>query len=168
MGEVSGQPSAAFAPRPFIFTPAAGPSIEGSAFSMVFKTATTLMVFSMGFWLALVWLGERAKGGGGNTLLLYFFVALVMLVFFWFWILRSRTRIDAKGLHQSWFADKHMAMTDVAIVSVVRIRGFEWLIAPRVHARTFTGKLTVFQAADPALLDVFERLSRELKAFRQR
>jgi hypothetical protein len=165
---VGDTPAAAFGPQPFTFAPSAGPSIEGSAFSMVFKTATTLMVFGTGFWLALVWLGERAKGTSGNTLLLYFFAALVMMVFFWFWILRSRTRIDAKGLYQSWFADKHMAMSDLGLVSVVRIRGFEWLIAPRVHARTITGKLTVFQAADPALLDEFERLSRELKAFRQR
>jgi hypothetical protein len=154
--------------EPFQFTPSAGPSVEGPAFSRTFKAVTTLMVFGVGFWLALVWLGEREKGAGGNTLLIYFFAALAMLVFFWFWILRSRTRIDAKGLHQTWFADKHMAMADLAIVGVIRIRGFEWLVAPRVQARTLNGKYTVFQAADPALLAEFERLSRELQAFRQR
>lgn len=160
-------PAAALGPQPFTFTPQAGPSIEGPAFSLVFKTATTLMVFGVGFWLALVWLGERAHGGS-NSLLVWFFAALVMLVFFWWWILRSRTRIDEQGLYQSWFADKRMAMADLALVSVIRIRGFEWLIAPRVHARTLMGKFTVFQAADPALLDEFERLSRALQAFRQR
>lgn len=160
-------PAAALGPQPFTYTPSSGPSVEGPAFSPTFKTATTLLVFGVGFWLALVWIGERAKGGS-NSLLVWFFAALVMLVFFWWWILRSRTRIDEQGLHQTWFADKHMAMADLALVSVVRIRGFEWLIAPRVHARTLMGKFAVFQAADPALLDEFARLSRELQAFRQR
>ncbi|MEJ6022577.1 hypothetical protein [Ramlibacter sp. PS4R-6] len=153
--------------EPFQFTPSAGPSIEGPAFSRTFKAVTTVMVFGVGFWLALVWLGEKAKGGS-NSLLAYFFAALVMLVFFWWWILRSRTRIDTAGLHQTWFADKHMAMGELAIVNVIRIRGLEWLVAPRVQARTLNGKYTVFQAADPALLDEFSRLSSELQAFRQR
>lgn len=160
-------PAAALGPTPFAYTPQAGPSIEGAAYSLTFKAVTTLAVFGMGFWLALTWLAERAKGTGGSTLLMYFFAALVMLVFFWWWILASRTRIDEKGLHQTWYTDKHVAMADLALVSVVRIRGFEWLIAPRVHARTLMGKLTVFQAADPALLDEFQRLSQAVQAFRQ-
>jgi hypothetical protein len=154
---------------PFRFTPVRGPSIEGHAFSATFRVATTLMVLGVGFWLALVWLGERAKGNGtGGGLLAWFFAAFVMLVFFWWWILRSRTRIDEQGLHQSWYTDKHVAIADLAAVGVVRLRGLEWLVAPRVHARTLMGKFTVFHAADPALLDEFARLSRELQAFRQR
>jgi hypothetical protein len=153
--------------EPFTFTPSTGPSIEGPAFSIAFKAVTTLMVFGVGFWLALVWEAERAKGGS-NSLLVYFFAALVMLVFFWWWILRSRTRIDAEGLHQSWFVDKHTPMADLAVVLVFRIRGLEWLVAPRVQARMLSGKFTVFQAASPQLLDEFDRLAREVQAFRQR
>ena len=164
---MSDTPREALGPEPFRFTPSTGPSIEGPAFSATFKTLTSLLVTSTGFWLALVWLGERAKGGG-NALLLWFLAALVMMVFFWWWILASRTRIDEAGLHQTWYADKHMAMADLATVSVVRLRGLEWLVAPRVHARTLMGKFVVFQAADAELLDEFERLSKELKAFRQR
>jgi hypothetical protein len=151
---------------PFRFSPAREP-MEGAAFSPTFKAVTTLLVFGVGFWFALVWIGERAKGGGAG-LLGWFFAALVMMVFFWWWIMRSRTRIDAQGLYQTWFTDKHMAMADLKVVRVLRVRGLEWLVAPRVHARTLMGKFAIFQAADPALLDEFERLSRELKAFRQR
>jgi hypothetical protein len=154
--------------QPFRFTPAAGPSIEGSAFSLTFKVMTTFMILGIGFWLALVWLGERAKGGGSGGLLGWFFAAFAMLVFFWWWILRSRTRIDSDGLHQTWFADKHIPLDDLSVVKVMRLRGFEWLVAPRVHVRTRMGKFAVFHAASPALLEEFARLSGEVQAFRQR
>jgi hypothetical protein len=152
-------------PEPFRFTPAPGPSIEGPAFSATFKTVTTLLVLGVGIWLALVWLGDKQAG---RSLLAWFFAAFVMLVFFWWWILKSRTRIDAQGLHQTWYADKHMATADLATVVVHRFRGFEWLFAPRVQVRTLMGKYAVFQAADAHVLDEFERLARELQAFRRR
>lgn len=160
-------PAAPTGLQPFTFTPSRGACVEGAAFSLTFKAITTLFILGVGFWLALVWVGERAHGGG-NALLIWFFAALAMLAFFGFWILRSRTRIDASGLHQTWFADKHMPMSDLALVSVIRIRGLEWLIAPRVHVRTLNGKFIVFHAASPALLDEFARLGREVQAFRQR
>lgn len=153
---------------PFRFVPSAGGTVEGAAFSRTFKGVTSLVVVGTGFWLALVWLAERGKGAGSGGLLAWFYTALAMLVFFWWWILRSRTRIDAQGVHQTWFTDKHVALGDLAAVKVIRLRGFEWLVAPRVRTRTIMGKFTVFQAADPRLLDEFERLSRELQAFRQR
>ncbi|HUR88890.1 MAG TPA: hypothetical protein VMZ74_07385 [Ramlibacter sp.] len=159
-------PVEALGPEPFRFTPSAG-SVEGPAFSKTFRIATTLFVLSLGFWLALVWLVEHARGGG-TSLLVWFFFAFAMCVFFTFWILKSRTRIDSNALHQSWFADKHMAVADLATVGVLRVRGLEWLVAPRVHARTLMGKFAIFHAADPAVLAEFERLARELQAFRQR
>jgi hypothetical protein len=160
--------SEAMGKEPFRFSPAAGPSVEGPAFSSTFKVTTTLVVLGIGFWLALVWLGERAKGGGSGGLLGWFFAAFAMLVFFWWWILRSRTRIDSDGLHQTWFADKHIPFADLSVVKVMRVRGLEWLVAPRVHVRTLNGKFAVFQAAGAPLLDEFARLSREVQAFRQR
>lgn len=152
--------------EPFTFTPSAGP-IEGPAFSLPFKAATSLFVLSIGFWLALVWEADRAKGGGSNSLLVWFLAAFVMCVFFAYWILRSRTRIDSEAVHQTWFADKRMPISDLAMVGVLRFRGLEWLVAPRAHVRTLNGKFAVFHAADPKLLAEFERLSREVQAFRQ-
>lgn len=160
-------PAEAIGPEPFHFTPAAGPSIEGPAFSLTFRAVATLLVLGVGVWFALVWQTERAHGVS-KALLAWFLAAFVMVVFFWWWILRSRTRIDSQALHQTWFADKHIAIVDLATVGVLRVRGFEWLIAPRVHARTLMGKFAVFHAADPVLLDEFERLAQELKAFRRR
>jgi hypothetical protein len=165
---VAETPAEALGPEPFRFAPSPGPSVEGPAFSMTFRIVTTLFVLSLGFWLALVWLAQRAKTGGGSTLLVWFFAAFAMCVFFLYWILRSRTRIDSEALHQTWYADKHMAIADLATVDVLRVRGLEWLVAPRAHARTLMGKFAIFHAADPAVLAEFERLERELQAFRQR
>ena len=160
-------PVEALGPEPFRFNPAAGP-VEGPAFSLTFRVATTLFVLSLGFWLALVYVAEHTRTGGGSALLVWFFAAFAMCVFFLYWILKSRTRIDSAALHQSWFADKHMAISDLATIGVLRVRGLEWLVAPRAHARTLMGKFAIFHAADPAVLAEFERLERELQAFRQR
>ena len=160
-------PVEALGPEPFRFTPAAGP-VEGPAFSLTFRGVTTLVVLSLGFWLALVWIAERARSGGSSALLVWFFAAFAMCIFFLYWILKSRTRIDGVALHQTWFADKHMAISDLATVGVLRVRGLEWLVAPRAHARTLMGKFAIFHASDPSVLAEFERLERELQAFRQR
>lgn len=153
---------------PFRFTPSAGPSMEGPAYSRVFRTGTALFVASLGFWLALVWLIEDSRGHGGAGLLGWFFTAFAMCVFFLYWILKSRTRIDSESLHQSWYTDRRVAIADLKDVGILRIRGLEWLVTPRVHVRTLMGKFAVFHVADAKLLAEFERLERELKAFRQR
>jgi len=142
--------------------------MEGPAYSRVFRIGTALFVASLGFWLALVWLIENARGRGGAGLLGWFFAAFAMSVFFVYWILKSRTRIDTEALHQSWYTDRHVAIADLKDGGILRVRGLEWLVTPRVHARTRMGKLTVFHVADPKLLAEFERLGRELQAFRQR
>ncbi|AMO24481.1 hypothetical protein GCM10027034_12450 [Ramlibacter solisilvae] len=157
----------ALGPEPFRFTPQAGPSIEGPAFSRTFKLLATAIVFGMGGWMGVLWLSGKATGGA-VSIFSWFLAALAMLACFWWWILRSRTRIDADGLHQSWVWQKHMAMRELAHVRLVRVRGLEWLVAPRLYARTLAGKLIVFYAADPALLREFERLAGELAAFHRR
>ena len=80
--------------------------------------------------------------------------------------MRSATRIDSSGLYQSWLWDKHMDLRELAYGKVIRIRGLEWLIAPRLYVRTLMGKFAVFYAASPAMISEFDRLAAELKAFR--
>jgi hypothetical protein len=154
--------------EPFRFTPSSGPSVEGPAFARVFRVATALFVASLGFWLALVWIVENSRGHGGSGLLAWFFAAFAMCVYFLYWILKSRTSIDSQAVHQSWYTDKHVAIADIKEVGVLRVRGLDWLVTPRVHVRTLMGKFAIFHAADPAVLAEFERLARELQAFRRR
>ena len=55
-----------------------------------------------------------------------------------------------------------MELRELAYGRLIRVRGLEWLIAPRLYVRTLTGKFTVFYAASPDMIREFERLVAEL------
>ena len=148
-----------FGPPPFRFTPntlvASSP-----AFSPPFKVLATVIVLACAAGFVQAWLGNRQTGGG------WFIAGLLLLLYTWWHILRSATHIDQAGLHQTWVWDKHMELGELAYGKLIRVRGLEWLIAPRLYVRTLMGKFAVFYAASPDMISEFERLVSELKAFR--
>lgn len=152
-------------PAPFRFTPTR-PELCAPAFSRSFRLLATLLVGTGAGWLATLW-RSGALGSGGASGLLWFLAALALMLYTWWHILRSRTCLDANALRQSWVWDKKLELGDLAYCKLLRVRGLEWLIAPRLYARTLTGKFSVFYAADPELLAEFERLVRELAQFRR-
>jgi hypothetical protein len=157
-------PIEALGPPPFRFTPSASP-LEGPAFSRPFKLLVSVLVWGCAAWLLDLWLSGK-MGVGLNVSAAWFVAGQALLLLTWWFILRSRTRIDNTGLHQSWVWDKHMELRELAYGKLIRVRGLDWLIAPRLYLRTLLGKFAVFYVADPALLADSERLVRELKAFR--
>ncbi|SDI61915.1 hypothetical protein [Variovorax sp. OV700] len=153
-------------PAPFRFEPSQGDAVEGQAFSLPFKLLATVIVGGCAFWLAQLWsvgaLGSAKTGGLG-----WFLAGIALMGWTWFHIMTSRTRIDRKGLHQRWIWDKQMAFDDLAFGKLIRVRGLDWLIAPRLYVRTLVGKFAVFYAATPELIAEFERLVAELKQARK-
>lgn len=153
-------------PAPFRFEPSGGDAVEGQAFSLPFKLLATVIVGGCAFWLAQLWsvgaLGTAKTGGLG-----WFLAGIALMGWTWFHIMTSRTRIDRQGLHQRWIWDKHMALDDLAFGKLIRVRGLDWLIAPRLYVRTLVGKFAVFYAATPELIAEFERLVAELKQARK-
>ncbi|MGJ7491824.1 hypothetical protein [Variovorax sp. ZT4R33] len=153
-------------PAPFRFEPSQGDAVEGQAFSLPFKLLATVIVGGCAFWLAQLWsvgaLGTAKTGGLG-----WFLAGIALMGWTWFHIMTSRTRIDRQGLHQRWIWDKHMALDDLAFGKLIRVRGLDWLIAPRLYVRTLVGKFAVFYAATPELIAEFERLVAELKQARR-
>ena len=153
-------------PAPFRFEPSQGDAVEGPAFSLPFKLLATVIVGGCAFWLAQLWsvgaLGSAKTGGLG-----WFLAGIALMGWTWFHIMTSRTRIDRQGLHQRWIWDKHMALDDLAFGKLIRVRGLDWLIAPRLYVRTLVGKFAVFYAATPELIAEFERLVAELKQARK-
>ena len=153
-------------PAPFRFEPSQGDAVEGPAFSLPFKLLATVIVGGCAFWLAQLWsvgaLGTAKTGGLG-----WFLAGIALMGWTWFHIMTSRTRIDRQGLHQRWIWDKHMALDDLAFGKLIRVRGLDWLIAPRLYVRTLVGKFAVFYAATPELIAEFERLVAELKQARK-
>lgn len=153
-------------PPPFRFTPKTDIKTS-AAFSVTFKLIATVVVIACAAGFVQAWFAARASAGssgpvGGG----WFIGGLLLLVYTWWHILQSATRIDKDGLYQTWVWDKHMELSELAYAKLIRVRGLEWLIAPRLYARTLMGKFAVFYAASPEMVTEFERLSCELKAFR--
>ena len=156
----------ALGPEPFRFSPAAGPCVEGPAFSRPFKVIATILVFGTAAWMVSLWAQGKVVGGA-VSIMSWFLAALAMLLYMWWLILRSTTRIDGGWIRQSWAWEKRMELRELAYARMIRMRGLDWLVAPRLYVRNLTGKFAVFHAADPVLIREFERLVVELKSFRK-
>ena len=87
-----------------------------------------------------------------------------MMIWTQWHILRGRTSLDTLALQQSWIWNKRVELHDLAYAKLIQVPGLNWLIAPRLYTKTFSGKLTVFYASEPAVLAEFKRLVSELKA----
>jgi hypothetical protein len=153
-------------PAPFRFVPGGGGPVEGAAYSLLFKLLGTAIVGSCAVWLAQL-LASGVLASTRTTGVVWFSAGLAMMAWTWWHILRSRTRVSVEGLYQAWIWDKQMPFDDLAYAKLIRIPGLDWLIAPRLYVRTLMGKFTVFYGATPALVAEFERIVKELKAFRQ-
>jgi hypothetical protein len=153
-----------FGPPPFRFTPSQGPRMHSAAYSRPFKVLTTVVVFGAALWFLLLWQG--GKLGAGNALGTWFLAGLAMMLYTWWCIVRSVTTLDEEQLQQTWVWTKKMELRELAYARLIRIPGLDWLVAPRLYARTLLGKFQVFYAAEPAMVAEFERLVKELAAFR--
>ena len=152
-------------PAPFRFTPSE-PELECNAFGVVFKAITTVLIAGCVLWLWLLW-QKGVLGSGGRSGLFWFIAALALMATTTWYIFTSKTRLSRERLHQSWVWNKQLDLRDLAYCKLVRVRGLEWLIAPRLYARTLMGKFAVFYAADAVMLENFQRLTNELAEFRR-
>ena len=155
-------------PPPFRFVPREGCE-EGAAFSRPFQALTAVIVLGSGWWLYLLWSQGKFGDSGlaGLRAAGWFVLGWLLMVWTAWQVLRSRMRLGSDGLHQTWIWHKHMAYDDLAMARLIRVRGLEWLIAPRLYARTLVGKFAVFYISDARVLAECERLVHELRALRQ-
>ena len=156
-------------PAPFRFELEAE-KVEGAAFSVAFKILTCAVVLFCGYWLLSLWLQGKFGGNAnleGLRVAGWFILGWGLLACTAWFVVNSRISLDANGITQSWMWTKHFDFDDLAVAQLIRIRGLEWLIAPRLYTRTLAGKFSVFYVSDAAVLIEMERLSQELKSFRQ-
>jgi hypothetical protein len=132
---------------------------EASAFGPFIKILAWLMCLGIAAWIFRLGLSLQQAP--------WAWAALALMVYTAWHIQRSRTRLSTQALEQSWIWNKRFEYSDLAYAKLIRIRGLEWLIAPRVYVRTMMGKFAVFYSSDPAMLDEFARLGESLKAFYQ-
>lgn len=130
---------------------------SGPAYSRPAKAVATLFV------AALVASAARDAGGAfvGWPAAAQASAALIAIAvgLGYYWILASRTSVDATHLVQTWLWPKRVALADIAHARLLRLPGFDWIVAPRlvVHVRG-RGPAIVFPAASPDVLREFARL----------
>ena len=122
-----------------------------------------LLVEGVAWWAYVLW-NNGKLGTTVTTSMLWLVAALVLMSITVFYVFRSVTSISATHLKQSWIWNKEMLVSDLAYVKLIRLRGFDWLIAPRLYARTHGGKFASFYASTPAVLQQFEKISSKLSS----
>lgn len=148
-------------PLPLELDIAQGQIISGKAFSVAFRVLALLLVEGVAWWAYVLW----SNGKLGNTLnssQLWLLAALVLMFITVFYVFRSVTSVSNSHLKQSWIWNKEMSVSDLAYVKLIRLRGFDWLIAPRLYARTHGGKFASFYASTPEVLNEFEKIRNKL------
>ncbi|MDO8457068.1 MAG: hypothetical protein Q7T07_09175 [Burkholderiaceae bacterium] len=137
--------------------------ISGRAFSVSFRVLALLLVEGVAWWGYVLWSSGKL-GTSLTSSALWLAAALALMCITVFYVFRSVTSITSSHLRQSWIWDKEMQVADLAYVKLIRLRGFDWLIAPRLYARSHGGKFASFYAANPEVLRQFEQLSLKLSA----
>lgn len=149
-------------PAPLALDLAPNQIISGKAFSVAFRVLALLLVEGVAWWAYVLWSNGKL-GTSVTTSILWLLAALVLMAITVFYVFRSVTTITATHLKQSWIWDKEMLIADIAYAKLIRLRGFEWLIAPRLYARTHGGKFASFYASTPDVLQHFEMIHNKLK-----
>ena len=148
-------------PLPLELDLAQGQIVSGKAFSIPFRVFALLLVEGVACWAYVLWRGGRL-GDTFNNSALWLLAALASMAITVFYVFRSVTTVNNTHLKQSWIWNKEMLISDVAYVKLIRLRGFDWLIAPRLYARTHGGKFASFYASTPAVLEQFEKINNKL------
>jgi hypothetical protein len=146
---------------PYPYQPPAQ-AMNGPAFGLVFKTLAWSILLGL-----LAWIG-RLDFDWGSRQGIWVAVAWCMLAFIVWHIQRSRVRLDAQMIEQTWMWRRRMALRELAFIKVMRVRGLEFLIAPRIYARNLGGTFAFFYCSDRAMLDEFARLAAALQQHEHR
>ncbi len=131
---------------------------EGAAFPLPVKGLASLLVAALFFW------GVRAAdqltgAGWSSSAVIFMLVTLGVIALCYYWILRSRTSIDATRIRQTWLWPKEVALADITQAKFIFVPYMGWLIAPRLVVRARGRGLFVFHAADEKVLQKFAHLS---------
>ena len=147
--------------RGFVFQPS-HPEREVAAFSTAFRTLAWALLLGLGAWMLSI------KQAHGSNAALWGVAAWAMMAWTVWNIQRSRTRLTAESMRQTWIWNKQMSISDLAYARLIRVRSLDWLIAPRLYVRNLSGRFTVIYCADTDMLEDMARLSNELYAFHTR
>ncbi len=147
-----------------VFSPEGG-RLEVAAYSPAFKGIAIAMLGVAGFWAyQMQHLAHPAAGQA--TIASWLWLPWGLMAYTVWYVITGTTRLTDTAIEQSWMWTKRIELSNLAYAKLIRIRGLEWLIAPRLYTKNFSGKLAIFYAADASMLDEFKRLEIALDAVR--
>ena len=149
------------APLPYPCTPPGQP-MSGPAFGPVFRLLAWSILLALAVWIWRLQPDWRSSQGA------WVGVAWAMLAFICWHIQRSRIVLDGEKIEQTWMWRRRMSLRELAYLKVMRVRGLEFLIAPRLYARNLGSTFSFFYCADKAMLDEFARLAEALRQHEHR
>jgi hypothetical protein len=129
------------------------PNLSGSAFSWSFKALTWGMCLALLVWMIKL---QLPMGNSSST---WAWTAWVMLTYTAWVIHQSRLHLDKDLIRQDWIWTKQLKVSDLVFIQVIRIPFLEWLLAPRIYARTFQGKSVFFYCSDRKVLSEMSRMT---------
>lgn len=148
-----------------VFTPVGG-SLQSPAYGLVFKAIALAMLAMAGVWAFQM--HQLAQQGQANTSMVsWLWLPWGLMAYTVWFVVTGTTHMSATSIEQSWMWRKRIDLDDLAYAKLIRIRGLEWLFAPRFYTKNFGGKLFIFYAADTRMLEEFKRLELALNAIRQ-
>ena len=139
--------------------PAGHAHVEGVSFAWGTRAAATLLILALA---VLAWRNADhpllARLSRDSTV--YVLFALAIVAFGYCNVLFSRTRVDATQLRQGcWPLQRSVALADVSQVLLIRVRGLEWLVTPRLVVRSRSAGKTSFHCADARVRRALEQLA---------
>ena len=130
---------------------------EGPAFPRSTKWLAGLLMAAIFYWgLRLITTSAVGITWGSGS---FMAMTTLLLAYVYYWMLISRTRIDAHHIEQTWLWPKRVEIAQITQVKFIFIPYMDWLIAPRMVVKVSGRGSYVFNAAEPRVLQAFARLS---------
>lgn len=160
-------PSAFQKPLDFdVFVPHVSPMVA-PAYGLVYRLFLLGCLIALVGWALSLLIGSTAqpvdKGMMG-----WLIAGLALVLYMGIVMLRSRTTLTTDTLSQDWVWEKKVILSQVTYVRLIRLRGMEWLIAPRLLVRDGHGPFKTFHTSSPEMWKEFERWSHILTSISQR
>jgi hypothetical protein len=140
-------------------------SVSGPAFGRTFRITATGLVATLTVWAIRVVI-QNGANTADPTLLSWVLAGCGLVVAMWWVMVRSTTSLTSENLTQTWFWKKNTPVADIGYAKFMRIKGLEWLIAPRLYVRTGHGPFKTYYAGDPALWPAFEAMSAYFRPYK--
>jgi hypothetical protein len=135
--------------------------LSSPAFSRPFKLLALMLVTAMASWMYQLWSTGRLAANSTmapSNGLIWLLCGLALMVYTLFAFYTSKTSLSDTHLKQTWIWDKEVALPELVYAKLIRVRGLDWFIAPRLYVRTMMGKFHVFYAAEKPMIQAFEKL----------